>query len=415
MAKRVVVTGCGVVSPVGIGETNFWQALVSGKSGIGAITQFDANEFDSRIAGEVNDFVLPSFILPKDIKRTPRFVQFALAAAEQAFQTSKLKDSKFDAYRAGVVVGSGVGCLEIVEREYQTLITRGPRKLSPFMIPMLITNEAAGLVAIHFKLQGPNFCTVTACASGAHGIGEAYRIILHDRADIMFAGGTEACITKLGVGGFCALKALSTRNHEPTKASRPFDNDRDGFVMAEGAGVVVLEDLEHALKRGAPIYAEICGYGATCDAYHITAPNPDGSSAAKAMQLALEEANISPDSKEEIYINAHGTSTKLNDRMETKAIKNVFGEQRDKLHISSTKSMTGHMLGAAGAVEFIVSCLSIKHKIVPPTTNYEIPDPECDLNYTPNQAVNAEIKIALSNSLGFGGHNATLLVKEYKG
>ena len=408
---QVVVTGCGVVSPVGIGTETFWDSLVSGKSGIDMITQFDAHLFDSRFAGEVSDFSPPSFIPVKDIRRTPRFVQFALQAAEEALKDSGLDMEKTDPYSVGVIIGSGVGSLETVEREARTLIERGPRKLSPFMIPMLITNEAAGHIAIQFGLKGVNFCTVTACASGAHAIGEAYRTIKEGKADVVVCGGTEACITGLGIGGFCALRALSKRNDDPKRASRPFDKERDGFVMAEGAGVIVLETLEHAKKRGAHIYGELAGYGATCDAYHITAPDPTGGGAIKAIESVLDEAGVSTDEK--IYINAHGTSTQLNDKMETKAIKQVFKDKAKDIIISSTKSMTGHTLGAAGAIEFIVSCLAIKNKVIPPTINYETPDPECDLYYTPNQAQKTDVKAAISNSLGFGGHNATLLVKEF--
>ncbi|MDD5195450.1 MAG: beta-ketoacyl-ACP synthase II [Candidatus Omnitrophica bacterium] len=412
MERRVVVTGCGVVSPVGIGKLSFWNSLIQGKSGIGKITQFDASTFDSQIAGEVKDFAPPSFIALKDIRRTPRFVQFALKAAEEALEESGLLLKPFDPYRVGVIFGSGIGSLETVEREERVFMEKGAGRLSPFMIPMLITNEAAGCIAIQYDLKGVNFCTVTACASGAHAIGEAFKAVQHNRADAIVCGGSEACITHLGVGGFCALRALSKRNNEPTRASRPFERDRDGFVMAEGAGVVVLEELEHAKRRGAHIYAEISGYGATGDAYHITAPDPEGESAVKAMELALAEGKVPL--SEKVYINAHGTSTELNDKMETKAIKKVYGKFASELLISSTKSMTGHTLGAAGAIEFIVSCLTIKNKIIHPTINYENPDPECDLNYVPNKSLNADIKVALSNSLGFGGHNATLLVKEFK-
>lgn len=409
--KRVVITGCGVVSPVGIGKEAFWDSLVKGKSGIGKITRFDTKDFDSQIAGEVRNFELP-FLSSKDIRRTPRFAQFALGAAQEAIEDCGLNLEKIDPYKIGIIVGSGIGSLETVEKEHKTLMEKGPRKLSPFMIPMLITNEAAGHVAIRFGLKGINFCTVTACASGAHAIGEGYRAIKQDKATAMVCGGTEACICPLGVGGFCALKALSKRNDEPQRASRPFDRQRDGFVMAEGSGMIVLEELEHAKKRGAVIYGEISGYGATCDAYHITAPDPEGIAASKAMSSALDEGEVSLDSN--IYLNAHGTSTQLNDKTETKAIKNAFGSYAESLVISSTKSTTGHMLGAAGAVEFIACCLAIRDKIVPPTINYEEPDPECDLNYTPNKAKEYDVKAALSNSLGFGGHNATLLVKEFK-
>ncbi|MFH1503787.1 MAG: beta-ketoacyl-ACP synthase II [Candidatus Omnitrophota bacterium] len=410
--KRVVVTGCGVISPVGIGKVPFWDSLLNGKSGVGKITQFDAKDFDSRIAGEVKGFDPLSFLSTKDLKRIPRFVQFSLKAAQEALEESGLNLEQIDPYEIGVIIGSGVGSLETVEKECITLLSKGPKKLSPFMIPMLITNEAAGHVAMRNNLKGVNFCTVTACASGAHAIGEAYRSIIQEKATVMVCGGTEACVCRLGVGGFCALKALSRRNNDPQRASRPFDLERDGFVIAEGAGIVILEELEHAKKRGAFIYGELAGYGATCDAYHITAPDPQGLSAARAMVLALEEAGVDP--SENIYINAHGTSTSLNDKIETKAIKNTFGEYAKKVFISSTKSMTGHTLGAAGSIEFIASCLVLKDKRIPPTINYENHDPECDLNYTPNKAKEFDARVVMSNSLGFGGHNATLLVKEFK-
>ncbi|MEI8349735.1 MAG: beta-ketoacyl-ACP synthase II [Candidatus Omnitrophota bacterium] len=412
MERRVVVTGYGVVSPVGIGLSSFWHSLVNGKSGIGCITQFDASKFDSRIAGEAKDFVPPAFILPKDIKRTPRVVQFALKATEEALKTSGVDLKTIDPYRIGVIIGSGIGCLQVVESECFAYLQKGPSRISPFLIPTLITNEAAGAVALYNHLKGINFCTVTACASGAHAIGEAYAIVKHGRADVMVCGGAEACITAMGVGGFCALRALSKRNDDPQHASRPFDRERDGFVIAEGSGIVVLETMEHALSRGATIYGEICGYGATCDAYHITAPDPEGESAARAMEFALKEGEVSV--HEKMYINAHGTSTQLNDKTETLAIKKVFGNNPTNIHISSTKSMTGHTLGAAGAIEFIVICQSLIEKVIPPTINYEHSDPECDLDYTPNKAKQADLEIALSNSLGFGGHNATLLVKKFK-
>ncbi len=412
MERRVVVTGCGVVSPVGNDKDTLWENLIKGKSGISRITAFEPSAFDSQIAGEVKNFVPPHFFSPKDLQRTPRFVQFALKATEEALKESSLDLEMIDPYRIGVIVGSGIGSLETMEKEFKVYLEKGPRKISPFLIPMLITNEAAGNIAIYFNIKGPNLCTVTACASGAHAIGEAYLAIKHNRIDVAICGGTEAAITPMGIGGFCALRALSKRNDAPEKASRPFDKERDGFVMAEGAGIVVLEELEHAKKRGAHIYAEVSGYGATCDAYHITAPHPEAEAASLAMQMALQEAGVSLE--EEIYINTHGTSTELNDKIETKAIKNVFGSRAYKLAINSTKSMTGHTLGAAGAIEFIVCCLTIKHKIIHPTINYEFPDPECDLNYTPNKAIERNIKIALSNSLGFGGHNATLLSKEFK-
>jgi 3-oxoacyl-[acyl-carrier-protein] synthase II len=412
MERRVVVTGYGVVSPVGIGIESFWDALIKGKSGVGKITQFDPTKFDSKIAGEVRDFVPPSFILPKDIKRTPRFVQFALAAAEEAVKESGLNLKECDSYNVGVVIGSGIGCLQIVESECFSYLQKGPDRISPFLIPSLITNEAAGAVAIRHSIKGINFCTVTACASGAHAIGEAYCAIKYGRAKTMVCGGTEACITPMGVGGFCALRALSKRNDEPERASRPFDKERDGFIMAEASGIIVLEDYEFAKKRGARIIAEVCGYSSTGDAYHITAPDPEALGPAKAMEFALKEAKVAID--EPLYINAHGTSTQLNDKTETLAIKKVFKDFAKRVHISSTKSMTGHTLGAAGAIEFIAACLAVKDKVIPPTINYENPDPECDLDYTPNKAVEADVKVALSNSLGFGGHNAALLIKEFK-
>ena len=410
--KRVVVTGCGVISPVGNEKDSLWDSLTNGKSGVGKITNFDATEFDSKIAGEVKNFILPSHFTSKDQRKTSRFVQFALKAAEEAIAESGIDLDQIDPYQIGVIIGSGVGSLETIEREHKVLLEKGPKKLSPFMIPMLITNEAAGHVAIRFKLKGLNFCTVTACASGAHAIGEGYRAIKSGIATLMVCGGAEACVVPLGVGGFCALKALSKRNDEPQRASRPFDLERGGFVIAEGAGIIVLEELEHAKKRGAYIYGELAGYGATCDAFHITAPDPEGGAASKALSLALDEAGVSRDQK--IYLNAHGTSTKLNDVMETKAIKSAFGPYAKEVLISSTKSMTGHTLGAAGAIEFIACCLALKNKIIPPTINYENPDPECDLNYTPNEARAEDIKVVMSNSLGFGGHNATLVIKEFK-
>ena len=410
--KRVVITGCGIVSSVGIGKELFWDSLSKGKSGVGKITQFDASEYSSQIAGEVIDFVPPAFLSVKDLRKIPRFVQFSLKAAEEAIMDSGLDLSKLDPYRLGTIIGSGIGSLETIEKEHKTLLEKGPSKLSPFMIPRLITNEAAGHVAIQFNLKGINICTVTACASGSHAIGDAFHRIKHGYEDVVVCGGTEACIVPLGVGGFCALKALSTRNDEPQRASRPFDKERNGFIMSEGAGIIVLEELEQAKKRGAYIYGEIAGYGATCDAYHITAPDPEGKSAAKAITYALEEGGVSL--AENIYINAHGTSTILNDKTETLAIKSVFGNRAKDILISSTKSMTGHGLGAAGAIEFIACALALKNKLIPPTINYENFDPECDLNYIPNKAQEFDVKVAISNSLGFGGHNATVLLKEFK-
>ena len=413
MKNRVVVTGLGVISAVGNDVPSFWEALKSGKSGIGPVTTFDVSAFDSRIAGEVKSFN-PSLygLSSKDTKRMDKFVQYAVAASCQAITDSRLVLDKEDRTRIGVLIGSGIGSLHTMEEGFKVYLEKGPSKLSPFFIPMLIVNEASGQVAITFGLKGPNSCVATACASGSHAIGDAFRILERGDADLMIAGGTESCITYLGLGGFCALKALSTRNNEPQKASRPFDRERDGFVMAEGCGLVILETLEHAKMRNAHIYAEITGYGMSCDAYHITAPDPDGDGAARAMQAALKDAQVNPQDLD--YINAHGTSTKLNDKIETLAIKKVLGAHAKKVMVSSTKSMTGHLLGAGGGVEFIACCLAIKDGVVPPTTNYEYPDPDCDLDYVPNTARQAKVNICLSNSLGFGGHNATLIVRKFK-
>jgi len=413
MKKRVVVTGLGVISPVGNDITGFWNSLKEGKNGVGPITSFDATGFDSRIAAEVKNFDPTNYgISLKDIKRTAKFVQYAVASAKQAIESSGLVLDKEDRDRIGVVIGSGIGSLHTIEEEHKVFLNKGPSRLSPFLIPMLIVNEASGLVAIIHGLRGPNSCVATACASGSHAIGEAYRTILYGDADVMITGGTESCIVATAVGGFCALKALSTRNNEPEKASRPFDRDRDGFVMAEGCGLVVLESLEHAQKRNANIIAEITGFGMSCDAYHITAPDPDGRGAAQAMIMALKDAGMKPE--EIAYINAHGTSTKLNDKIETLSMKKAFGQHSKKVMVSSTKSMTGHLLGAAGGVEFLACCLAIKDGVVPPTINYEHPDPDCDLDYVPNVARKADIKACMSNSLGFGGHNASLIVKKFK-
>lgn len=413
MENRVVVTGLGVVSPVGNDVSSFWNALKEGKSGIDKLTTFDASNYDSQIAGEVKGFdPLAYGFTKKDINRTEKFVQYAVACSRQAIKDSGLDLEKEDKERIGVVVGSGIGSLRIIEEEHSLVLKSGPSRITPFLIPMLIVNEAAGQIGITFGLKGPNLCITTACASGSHAIGDAMRIIQRNEAQIMITGGTESCITSLGVGGFCALKALSTRNDEPQKASRPFDAQRDGFVIAEGCGIVVLESLEHARKRKAHIYAELVGFGMSCDAYHITAPDPDGYGAALAMKRALEDAKLNPQDID--YINAHGTSTKLNDKVETLAIKKALGEYSKKVMVSSTKSMTGHLLGAAGGVEFIACCLAIKDNVVPPTINYEYPDPECDLDYVPNFARETEIDVCLSNSLGFGGHNATLIVKKFK-
>jgi len=410
---RVVVTGLGTITPIGNDIPSLWQSLKNGKGGIGPISSFDVSKFDSRIAGEVKDFNPTAYGLStKDTKRMERFVQFAVAAASESLKDSGMDLDKEDRTRIGVIVGAGIGSLHVMEEQHNVYLEKGPSRLTPFLIPMLIVNEASGQVAISFGLKGPNSCVTTACASGSHSIGEAFEIIKRFDADVMVCGGTESCITALGVGGFCALKALSTRNDEPAKACRPFDRERDGFIMAEGCGVVVLETLEHANKRKASIYAEIIGYGMSCDAYHITAPDPDGDGAARAMLAALKDAYLNPEDVD--YINAHGTSTKLNDKIETLAIKRAFNNHAKKVMISSTKSMTGHLLGAAGGVEFIACCLAIKHDIVPPTINYEYPDPECDLDYVPNTARSVKVDVCMSNSLGFGGHNATLVVRKFK-
>ncbi|MEW5758091.1 MAG: beta-ketoacyl-ACP synthase II [Candidatus Omnitrophota bacterium] len=411
MERRVVITGLGVISPVGNDIPVFWNSLVEGISGVDLLKSFDASSFDSRIAGEVKNFDPLKYMNIKEVKRADKFVHYAVASSIQAVSDSGLDFSKEDPFRAGVLIGSGIGSLHTVEEEAKKLLTKGPSRLSPFLIPMLIINEASGHVSIHFKLKGPNSAVATACASGSHAIGDAFKVIQRNAADIMITGGTESCITHLGVGGFCALKALSKRNNEPKRASRPFDRDRDGFIMAEGCGIVVLEELEHAKKRKAHIYGEIVGYAMTGDGYHITAPDPTGEGASHAMKLALEDAKL--ETRDIDYINAHGTSTELNDKIETLAIKKVFGDYAKKIAVSSTKSVTGHLLGAAGGVEFIACILAIKDKVIPPTINYDNPDPECDLDYVPNVARKAKVDVCMSNSLGFGGHNATLIIKRF--
>lgn len=410
--KRVVITGIGIISPVGNDAPTTWEALLQGKSGVTKISAFDAALFDSQIAGEVKGFDALQHMTLKESKRMERFVQFAVVASKEAVVSSQLDISKEDPYRVGVLIGSGIGSLHVVEEQCRIYDKRGPSRISPFMIPLLIVNEAAGNVSIMLGAKGPNSCVATACATGSHAIGDAYRIIQYGSADVMIAGGTESCISPMGLGGFCSLKALSCRNDEPERASRPFDKDRDGFIMAEGAGIVVLEELKHAKQRGAPIYAEIVGYGMTGDAYHITAPDASGESSSKAMEFALKDAHLKPDEIQ--YINAHGTSTQLNDKIETKAIKMCFNSHAKKLAVSSTKSMTGHLIGAAGGLELIVSVLAAQNDIVPPTINLESPDPECDLDYVPHKARRMRVNAVLSNSLGFGGHNATLVIKKFK-
>ncbi len=410
--KRVVVTGLGVISPVGSGKEKFWENLIAGNSGIGPITKFDASEMPTRIAGEVKDFNVLDFIDKKEARRMDLFTQYAVSAAKMAVNDSKLDLEKVDLTRVGVILGSGIGGISTLEEQHKVLLEKGPSRVSPFMTPMMIVNMAAGQISIHLGAKGPNFTVVTACASGTNAIGDAFKYIQRGDADIVLTGGTESSITPLSFAGFCSMKALSTRNDEPTKASRPFDKKRDGFVMGEGSAILVLESLEHALKRNASIYAEVLGYAATADAHHITAPAPDGEGAARAMALAIQDAQIKPSDID--YINAHGTSTELNDKYETLAIKDVFGEASKNVLISSTKSMTGHLLGAAGAIELAAVCLAIKDDIVPPTINYEYPDPDCDLDYVPNKARKKVINYAMSNSLGFGGHNASIVLSKFK-
>ncbi|MCT4606376.1 MAG: beta-ketoacyl-ACP synthase II [Marinisporobacter sp.] len=412
MKRRVVVTGIGAVTPIGSGKENFFNALKLGKCGIDKITKFDTTDFTAQIAGEVKDFEPTDYIDKKEAKRMDPYTQFAVAASKMAVEDAKIDLESINQNRFGVVLGSGIGGIQTLEEQYKKLLDKGPRRVSPFFIPMMITNIAAGQVSIRFGAKGPNSTTVTACASSTNAIGDAFKIIQRGDADMMITGGTEASITPLAVAGFCTMKALSTRNDDPKTASRPFDKDRDGFVMGEGAGMIILEELEHALARGAHIYGEMVGYGMSADAYHITAPAEKGEGGARAMQNAIDDAGIQP---EEIdYINAHGTSTPLNDKNESMAIKTVFGEHAYKLSVSSTKSMTGHLLGGAGGVEAIACLLALTEDFIPPTINYTTPDPECDLDYTPNEGIKREVKYALSNSLGFGGHNATIVLKKYE-
>jgi 3-oxoacyl-[acyl-carrier-protein] synthase II len=412
--RRVVVTGLGVVTPLGHSLDSFWKNLISGQCGIDKISAFDASKFDTRIAAEVKPFDLaPAFPSPKDIRRTDRYSQFGVFAAWQALQDCGVNLDQVNRDEIGVIIGSGIGGLETTTNQHKILLERGPGRLSPFMIPMLISNMASGLFSMYHNLRGPNFATCSACATANHAIGEAFRTIKAGDAQMMFAGGAEAAIVPIGIGGFCAMKALSTRNDDPQHASRPFDRERDGFVMGEGAGVVVLEELEHAKKRGAKIYCEVAGYGNTADAYHLTAPAVGGEGAVRCMRMALRTAGLNP---EEIsYINAHGTSTPQGDVAETQAIKTVFGDHAHKLAVSSTKGATGHMLGAAGAVEMTVCILAIQNGIAPPTINYQTPDPECDLDYVPNTAREMKITAVLNNSFGFGGHNACIIAKKFVG
>jgi 3-oxoacyl-[acyl-carrier-protein] synthase II len=408
--KRVVVTGLGALTPIGNDVQTAWENAINGVSGIGPLTRVNSEDYPAKVSAELKDFDVEQFMDKKDARKMDRFTQYAVAASLMAVKDASLEITDDNAHRVGVWVGSGIGGMETFEQQYRTLLDKGPRRVSPFFVPMLIPDMATGQVSIALGAKGFNSCTVTACATGTNSIGDAYRVIERGEADVMITGGAEAPLTEMSFAGFCANKALST-NPDPGSASRPFDQDRDGFVMGEGAGIIVLEELEHAIARGATIYAEIVGYGATGDAYHITAPAPNGEGGVRAMKQAVEGSGLNVNDID--YINAHGTSTPYNDKFETLAIKEVFGDHAYKLAISSTKSMTGHLLGAAGGVEAIFSILAIKEGIIPPTINLKTPDPDCDLDYVPNEARKQEVNVALSNSLGFGGHNATIIFKKY--
>jgi 3-oxoacyl-[acyl-carrier-protein] synthase II len=411
LSRRVVVTGVGLVSALGIGTEETWQAVRAGRNGIATITQFDATEFACRIAGEVKNFDPAAYIEKKEIKKMGRFIQFAIAASEYALRGSGLKVDAENAERVGVYIGSGIGGFEVIEREHKNLLQYGPRRISPFFIPATIVNLASGYVSIRTGAKGPNSATATACTTSAHSIGDSFKIIQRDDADMMICGGAEACISPMGIGGFAAMRALSTRNDEPERASRPWDKDRDGFVVGEGAGIVLLEELETAKRRGAHIMAEMVGYGMSADAFHVTAPSEDGDGAFRVMRNALRDAKLEPSDID--YINAHGTSTPMGDRIETKAIRRCFGEHAYQVPVSSTKSMTGHLLGGAGGLEAGITVLAIRDQIAPPTMNLDTPDPECDLDYVPNHARKATIRHALTNSFGFGGTNGALIFKQY--
>ncbi len=413
MARRVVVTGVGLVSPVGVGTEQTWQGILGGHSGVAPITHFDTTGFSTTIAAEVKDFDPLQFVEKKELKKMGLFIQFAMAAAQFALEQSDLRIGPENADRIGVYVGSGIGGFDVIEREHTALMQGGPRRISPFFIPASIVNLAAGFVSIRWGAKGPNSATCTACSSSAHSVGDSYRIIARCDADVMICGGAEAAITPMGVGGFAAMRALSTRNAEATRASRPFDRERDGFVIGEGAGILILEDLGFATRRGAPILAEIVGYGMSADAFHITQPAEDAGGAVRAMECTLADAKVMPEQVQ--YINAHGTSTPYNDRLETLAVKKVFKDHAPRLAVSSTKSMTGHLLGGSGGLEAGLTVLALRDQICPPTTNYEIPDPDCYLDYVPNRSRQASIEYALSNSFGFGGTNAALLFKRYSG
>ena len=412
-SRRVVLTGLGALTPIGNTAEEMWSALTQGRSGIGPITKFDAAAYPTRIAGEIKNFDPLAYVDKKDARRLDPYLQYAIASAVQAVTDASLDPAKVDPERFGVLIGSGIGGITTLLDGEHVLLQKGPDRVSPFIIPMLIINMASGLVSMRFGAKGPNSSVVTACATGNHAIGDAFKLIRYGEADVMIAGGAEAMIVPLTIAGFCAMKAMSTRNDDPQKASRPFDADRDGFVCGEGAGIVVIEALDHAVRRDARIYAEVIGYGMTGDAHHMTAPDPEGDGAARAMTLALRSAKLQ--AGEVDYINAHGTSTPYNDKFETMAIKRVFGEHARKLAVSSTKSMTGHLLGAAGGVEAVATALALHHGVLPPTINYETPDPECDLDYVPNQARKQDVEVALSNAFGFGGTNATLAFRKYRG
>jgi len=409
MKRRVVITGLGVVHSLGTDIETFWNAIKQGKSGIKTITKFDTSEFSTKVGAQIDDFDVTQFIDKKEAKRMDLFTQYAVAASKQAIEMSGIDFASIDPYRAGVIIGSGIGGIETLEDNCRTLFEKGAKRVSPFFVPMMIANMASGQVAIKYGIKGYNACVVTACATANHSIGDAMRVIQNGYADVMITGGAEASITPLSFAGFCSMKAMS-ENEDPATASRPFDKNRDGFVMGEGAGILVLEEYEHAVKRGAKIIAELAGFGATCDAYHITAPDPEGAAGVKCLMLALEDAGVEPEKVD--YINAHGTSTPLNDPLETKCIKKVFGEHASKLAVSSTKSMTGHLLGAAGGIEAIITALAIHDSFLPPTINLKEADPECDLDYVPNEGRTKSIEYAISNSLGFGGHNGALVFKK---
>lgn len=411
MKKRVVITGAGVVSSLGLGLEQFWEAIKEGKNGISEVTRIDVSSLSTKVAAEIKDFDATQFIDKKEARRMDRFNQFAMAAAKMAVENSKLDLNALDLDRCGVIVGSGVGGLETLEEQHSVYLNKGPGRVSPFFIPMMISNMASGRIAIEYGFRGFNECVVTACATSNNAIGDAFKVIQRGDADVMISGGAEACITIMSFAGFCSMGAMS-KNPDPNTASRPFDKDRDGFVAGEGSGVLILEEMEHAIKRGANIIAEVVGYGCTCDAYHITAPHPDGDGGVKSMQMAINDAGIKP---EEVgYINAHGTSTPLNDPTEVKVVKRVFGEHANNVAMSSTKSMTGHLLGAAGAIEAVATAMALKEGFLPPTINVQEQDHECDIDCVPNVGRKADIKYALSNALGFGGHNATICLKKFE-